>query len=96
MIFLNNLFHDQDIIHFLKVNRYENVLWFNKEAFDHLMWWLFVIAAIHVLFKEKDEEKIQKKLVNYYTIIKKCLRSKAESGYQVEKLMAGLNKEKGK
>ena len=92
-MFINNLFHDQDIIRFLKINRYENILWFNKESFEYVMWWLFVIAVIDVLYKEVDEVKIRRKLLQRYTVIEKCLRAKSKSDFKVEKLLASLKVE---
>ncbi|MBN2533758.1 MAG: alpha-amylase [Spirochaetales bacterium] len=89
-IFMNNLLCDQDIIRFLKVNRYENILWFNKEAFEYVMWWLFIATVIDVLYKEVDDAEIRKKLLRRYTIIEKCLKAESESGFQVEKLLACL------
>jgi glycosidase len=92
--FLNNLFHDHDIIRTLKINRYKEVLWFNKEAFEGIMWWLFNIAVINVLYEEKDTQKIQKKLKDIYTIIDKCLKAEKTSEYQVEKLLESLEEKK--
>jgi glycosidase len=43
---LDSLLQDDDARQFLQVNRYQGVLWFNKEAFDELLWWLTLLAAV--------------------------------------------------
>lgn len=45
---LKNLLSRQDIQLFLNVNRYQSHLWFNKERFESLSWWLFAIAIIGI------------------------------------------------
>jgi hypothetical protein len=42
------LLNKQDIQVFLNVNRYQGQLWFNKERFEMLTWWLFAIALIEI------------------------------------------------
>ena len=32
-----------------KVNRYEDVLWFNKERFESFVWWMTVLAVLPAL-----------------------------------------------
>ena len=43
-----SLLSDSDALNYLGVNRYQDILWFNKEAFEDLMWWLFIIAAVEI------------------------------------------------
>jgi len=45
---LKSLLSRQDIQQFLNVNRYQSQLWFNKERFESLTWWLFAIAVIDI------------------------------------------------
>jgi len=42
---LDRLLKDEEFAQFLKVNRFNEVLWYNKEAFEQAMGWLFVIGA---------------------------------------------------
>src|SRR5262249_33942895 len=43
---LEALLRDGDVHQFLQVNRYRDVLWFNKEAFEQLLWWLLLVAVL--------------------------------------------------
>jgi hypothetical protein len=45
---LSSILSDSDALGYLGVNRYQEVLWFNKEAFEDLLWWLFIIAAVEI------------------------------------------------
>ncbi len=82
------LLEDQDVQQFLQVNRYQDVLWFNKETFEKLIAWLFEIACIDIT---KDAMLSQKELVSMVTakfdIIERWQEAKEESNYQVEKLL---------
>ncbi len=44
---LETLFEDQDVQHYVQVNRYQDDVYFNQEAFDRLLWWLAVADAVH-------------------------------------------------
>jgi hypothetical protein len=46
---LERLLQDPDVQGFLQVNRYRDVLWFNKEMFDRLSSWLLLTAAVIIL-----------------------------------------------
>jgi hypothetical protein len=48
---LSSLLQDGDVQRFLGVNRYQGVLWFNREAFRTLVWWLYAVAVIDLLGK---------------------------------------------
>ncbi|NLE45945.1 MAG: alpha-amylase [Chloroflexi bacterium] len=37
---------DEDIREYLHLNRYEGILWFNKESFEELIWWMHTVAVI--------------------------------------------------
>ena len=37
-----------DIQSFLGVNRYQGILWFNREAFYELLWWAFAAAVVEI------------------------------------------------
>lgn len=56
-VLLSEWLSDQDIRNLLIVHRYQDVLWFNKEAFEGLAWWLFVIATISSELQEAGPEK---------------------------------------
>lgn len=46
--FLENWLSNPDIQHFLGVNRYQDILWFNKESFEEFISWMNIIAVINL------------------------------------------------
>jgi len=95
---LNGLFADPSVQDYLQINRYKGVLWFNKESFDELIWWMYLISLIAIiadleLIVNKDQlskGKFQKRVENCYSVIKILLDAENLSGYQVEKLMESI------
>ena len=45
---LSSILSDSDALNYLGVNRYQDVLWFNKEAFEDLMWWLIYHRGVEI------------------------------------------------
>ena len=37
-----------DVLQFIQVNRYQDVLWFNKESYEEYAWWTLALALIDV------------------------------------------------
>lgn len=77
--FVTLLISDADAKQFIGVNRYDNVLWFNKEGWDELLWWLFATTAIN----GTDEDTLQR----HYTTVTQLQKVAEESGYQVVKML---------
>ncbi|MCJ7530879.1 MAG: hypothetical protein MUO64_07580, partial [Anaerolineales bacterium] len=79
---------DLDVQHFLQVNRFQDTLWFNKEAFNELLHLMFAIAVIQNLaMYENDVSKSCHQIVNCFEIISKLKQAAAASGYQIDKLL---------
>jgi glycosidase len=92
---LNHILDNQEAQAFLQVNRFENKIWFNKEAFEILVLWLFVISIIDSLTNSnRKEETIAKEIAKQFGIIQKWIKAEKASGYQVEKLLEGLKTKK--
>ncbi len=79
---LSSFFNDHYVQHFVGVNRYNEVLWFNQERFELLMWWIFIVSVI-----DDISEGTSKLIPERYCVIKRCLGYEQQSGFQVEKLM---------
>ncbi|MBM4278993.1 MAG: alpha-amylase, partial [Deltaproteobacteria bacterium] len=47
---IENLLKDGEVQQFLEVNQYDDILWFNKEAFEEMLWWLMLTAALEIGF----------------------------------------------
>jgi glycosidase len=83
------LLKDDDVRGFLKVNRYQDVLWYNKEAFDQLLGLLLLAAVIDVTSEpDKSPQAAADELLEYYGMVKALHEAQARSDYRVEKLLA--------
>jgi len=88
---LKQLLEDQEVQQFLQVNRYQDVLWFNQEAFTALNQWLMMLAALDCMVAPAltDAERATT-LANRYRIFRTWQKAEKESGYRVEKLLTAL------
>jgi glycosidase len=85
---LASLFADTDVQQFLHVNRHAGVLWFNRESFQQLLWWLAVAARVGLgadagLTREQGVAAWGECLAWLERL--RCAAD--ESGYQVERLL---------
>lgn len=88
---LHALIEDSDVRQFLQVNRYQGVLWFNKEAFDQLRWWLLLVAVVQAMATSvKSPDKVSKQIAEAFRAMVQLRRAGRKSGYQVEKLLAAV------
>ncbi len=84
---------------FIGVNRYQDVLWFNQESFEQLLWWLFASSVIDLTARQaaipaaEDEQTslVAQSIVEHYDLIKRLQKAEHESHYQVEKLLEAAN-----
>jgi hypothetical protein len=87
---LISILSDSDSLAFLGVNRYQDILWFNKEAFEDLMWWLMIVAVVEITgpqINSNQAEAAQKLILSGYKAITTLLRNARASGYQLERLL---------
>ena len=87
---LTRLLSDTDTQTFLGVNRYQDVLWFNKEAYEDLLWWLFTIASVEIAgqsFETDKSDEVSRLVLRCYTEISSLIESAEASGYKLEKLL---------
>lgn len=89
---LNSWLADGQVQGFLGINRYQGVLWFNREAFNELLWWLFTAQAV-MRSTEEGDRAAGLALMDCYSLAA-ALQSAAErSEYQVEKLLEAARPE---
>jgi glycosidase len=86
---LQDLLKDDEVQQFLRVNRYQGVLWFNKEAFDQLLRWLLLVATISTVAHSPPSEAPAEVLA-CHEVIQRLSQAGQKSGYQVEELLASL------
>ncbi|NJO83375.1 MAG: hypothetical protein HC828_11520, partial [Blastochloris sp.] len=79
---------DSEVRQLLGVNRHQGVLWFNKEAFERLLWWMLLLAVIRIQTDpDRGPDARIDDIVACYTTIEQLRAAAARSGYQVEKLL---------
>jgi hypothetical protein len=84
---LNSLLKDSEARQFLHINRHQDILWFNKEDFEQLLWWMLMLAVIGTFSNPQMEKpEAAKKIATYYDVVMKLHQAGEDSGYQVEKL----------
>jgi glycosidase len=88
---LETLLRDADGQHFLQVNRYQDVLWLSKEAFDRLLDWLLLVALIDSAAQPRSKRKgASDHLPTDIRTLQKLRAAGEEAEYQVERLLTGV------
>ncbi len=86
-----SLFEDGEAQQFLGVNQYNNIWWFNKEAFEEMLWWLMMVAALAIGSDPlRPVNAVVAELERCYSIIQTWQEAENKSDYQVEKLLYAL------
>jgi glycosidase len=85
---IKELFNRQEIQQFLKINRYQGILWFNKERFEMLTWWLFTLAVMNLGTNPKiSSTSFLEEIFNLHKFSQKMLEIMEKSEYRVEYLI---------
>ena len=85
---LEALLGDGDVQRFLQVNRYQEVLWFNRESFDELRWWLLLAAVVEALAAAgRPATEVAAQIAARYAVLEQLREAEERSGYQVERLL---------
>jgi len=88
---LSTWLQDDDVRQFIQVNRFNEVVWFNKESFEELVWWLLLVATVTLTSDPaRPAEEIPGQIAGRYRVVRRLLRAEQASGYQVEKLLEAL------
>ncbi|MBI4726723.1 alpha-amylase [candidate division TA06 bacterium] len=69
---------------FLGCNRYHDILWFNREKFLILLYWLTVISVVG----EEPGFKASRRLLRIFNVALKYAQASEESGYDFNKFMS--------
>ena len=92
---------DQETQHFLGVHRYQDVLWYNKEAFEEMLWWMFVVAVIQILAEPdlqssetiapgKALSGVANTILACFQTITHLIQAEIDSGYQVDRMLEAV------
>jgi len=76
--------HDPDVAWLMGVHEYEAERYFNKEAFERLMWWMSLPAMLGFI----EQGSAQDKAAELERELEQRFKLAAEAGYRVEGLMA--------
>lgn len=88
---METLLRDGEVQAFLQVNRFREILWFNKESFDELCDWLMSITTVEAIRKGKsDPQQMIRDIRKCVELVKKFKEAEQLSGFQVEKLLEAL------
>ncbi len=81
---------------FINANRFQGILWFNKESFDELLWWMFCIAVLQIsrgLLLEPDKPlAVADEIQRVYKVVLKLQKAVKLSDFQIEKLLEAAEK----
>ncbi len=91
---LRTLLAADDVQRYLRVNRFEGVLWYNKEAFATLVHGLYTAAVVAQVAAGGDGTA--EVVSELYAVAEALLAADAASGYRVEQLLAWAGKEPDK
>jgi glycosidase len=78
---------DSEIQNFLKVNRYNGILWYNRESFGELMTWMQVITLVENQKPLITSATMAETLIGTGQMMSKIKLMDKKSGYQVLKLI---------
>ena len=85
------LLSDREAQQYLHINRYQEILWFNKESFEELIGWLFLAALVNYKVAQLDINHFKESIGVVYQVISLILEAEEASQYQVEKLLDRLS-----
>ena len=92
---LETWLQDETLQVFIGMNQFNESVWFNKESFEELLWWLFLIAVIEIISGEADKSlqsgqftpAVKARIKNCYQIIETLLKAEEKSEFQIDKLL---------
>jgi glycosidase len=84
---LQSWLKDTEVQRYLGVNRYQDILWFNKESFEELLWWMYASALIQI---KAEPETDQDSIVSCYQVIKQMKAASDASDFKIEKLLENI------
>ena len=84
---LERWLQDRAVRQFIGVNLFDDVLWFNKEGFETLLWWLMIAAAIEAsAARDATRGQMIRRIVRAYAAVKRLLKAATRAQYQLERL----------
>ena len=87
---LAGLLSDVDVSTFLGVNEYDDVVWFNGERLDELVWWIYATGVVAV-FSTVPADKRAESILDLYGMVERIGVARDASGYKVDAFLDALS-----
>ena len=87
---LEKFLTDDDVRRFLQINRYQDLLWFNKETFDLLISWMLFTGVVSIFSASNGEDSTSSRknsLERLYDSIERLSKASQASQFQVSRLL---------
>jgi len=79
---------DSEIQKYLLINRYQDVLWFNKEAYYSMLDWMMLLSVVSVTSNpDLGRDGVVEQLLLDFGVIQTLKEAEGVSGYQLERLI---------
>jgi hypothetical protein len=82
--FLESLMEDDVAKKLIGINQHQGIWWYNKEAFEKLLWWLFTTECV---LRLSTRGPAKTAIAEAYATITELKRTSDAAGYQVHKLL---------
>jgi hypothetical protein len=90
---LKALFLDPEVQRFLQFNWFEGVLWFSRERFEELLWWLFIVSLFDFVAKGSlGDRAFAPGIVERLDLTERLHQEAHGSDYRVEPILDGLER----
>ena len=84
---LRRALRHRDVQAYLGLNHYEDVLWFNREAFEQWLWWMLCLEVVQLAEREDEETDVVARFLEVYRLITQLQTAAVLSAYQVDALI---------
>jgi glycosidase len=87
---LHHLIENKEIQQYILVNYWDEKFYYNKELFEDVLRWVFVISAVDAV-KLCNKKDIEAQIISLYTAVEGVQNVAASTGYDLEKLLNWFN-----
>ncbi len=86
--YFEQLFSNSDVQKYIRINRFQNELYFNKEKFKDLLFWLFILTLLNIVIQgDKKKTMPASQINNAYRSLQTYLQDAEKAGYQADKFL---------
>jgi glycosidase len=88
---LQDWLSDIEIQRFVQINRYQGILWFNKESLEDFLEWMLISGCLEIMTDDNvNSSDIDMYIIKLYEIIERLRSASDTSGYKVEGLLEAI------